>query len=66
MTEEQTIRMRYAGAIGLLCAISTNVTDPDYKDMIDQCVNDFCKSTGWTWERLLDRVEVFPPENEAT
>ena len=55
-------RMKHAGAVGLLCELSTRITDPNEQDALDRCVADWCALTGWTWRRVLDRVEVFPPE----
>ena len=57
-----TVRMEYAGAIGLLCELSIHITDEEDQDALDQCVASWCRLTGWTWRRTLDRVEVFPPE----
>ena len=55
-------RRKHAGAIGLLCGISTRIRDQEDRDALDQCVADWCALTGWTWRRTLDRVEVFPPK----
>lgn len=61
MNDEQTLRLQYAGAIGLLCSLSTRITDEEEQDQLDQAVADWCAFTGWTWKRVLDRVDVFPP-----
>ncbi len=53
-------RLQYAGAIGLLCECSVRV-DEDTRECIHQAVDDFCKLTGWTYRRILDRIEVEPP-----
>jgi hypothetical protein len=65
MTEQDRIRMQYAGAIGLLCELSTRITDPDDQDMLDAAVQDWCEISGWTWQRILDRVELLPPRPDA-
>lgn len=66
MTDEQTLRLQYAGAIGLLCSLSTRITDEEEQEQIDCAVADWCEYAGWTWKRVLDRVEVFPPANGET
>jgi hypothetical protein len=62
---ERTQRMQYAGVIGFLCSISTHITDEDEQDAIDRIVADWCALSGWSWRRLLDRVEVEPPNDAA-
>ena len=64
MTDEQTLRLQYAGAIGLLCSLSTRITDEEDQEQLDRAVADWCEFSGWTWRRVLDRVDVFPPANE--
>jgi hypothetical protein len=59
--------MGYAGAIGLLCELSTQIRDcgakrDEYLDSIERCVADWCGITGWTYKRILHRIEVFPPQ----
>lgn len=56
-----TIRMRYAGVIGLLCEISPRVTDEFEKESLISAVGDWCDLTGWQMRIVLDRVEVLPP-----
>lgn len=65
-----TMRMQYAGAIGLLCELSTQLRNSggerdDHLDSIERCVNDWCNLTGWTYKRILHRIEVFPPQEIA-
>lgn len=59
------MREKYAGAIGLLCMLSTQLRDnferDDHLDSIEAAVQDFCKLTGWSYRRVLHRIEVFPP-----
>lgn len=54
------VRLRYAGAIGLLCEASTEVS-PDVREMIEAAVDDWCELTGFHRKRILDRIEVFLP-----
>jgi len=58
-------RMQYAGAIGLLCQASLKLKNDseseDIRDCIERAVRDWCKLTGWTYKRILHRIEVFPP-----
>lgn len=67
----QTLRLQYAGAIGLLCELSVHLSDRDREErderlgMIEQAVGDFCKLTGWTYRRVLHRIEVFPPQTKG-
>jgi hypothetical protein len=60
------LQMQYAGAIGLLCDLSTQLREngecSDNLDSIEQAVGDFCDLTGWKYKRILQRIEVFPPE----
>ena len=64
MNKQKLMRMQYAGAIGFLCHVSTKITDPEDQAALDQAVADWCDLTGWTWRRILDRVDVFPSEQE--
>lgn len=61
------LRLQYAGAIGLLCELSTQLRNScerdDHLDSIEQAVSDWCKLTGWSYNRILHRIEVFPPVN---
>jgi hypothetical protein len=69
MTDEQTRRLNYAGAIGLLCECSVVLGNgyeaDDLRDSIERAVADFCDMTDWTYRRVLDRIEVFPPQEKA-
>jgi len=65
LSAEAKLRLGYAGAIGLLCELSTNLHGMDAdenRDCIEDAVHDWCEITGWTCRRILDRIEVFPPE----
>ena len=59
--EVRFLRLHYAGAIGLLCSLSTRIVDEEDQSSLDECVADWCGYSGWTWCRTLDRVDVFPP-----
>lgn len=54
------LRMKRAGAVGLLaeCALHN---DED-RDAIVQAVSDWCDDTGWTYQQVLNRIDLFPPE----
>ncbi len=54
------LRAKYAGAIGLLCECSVQV-DEETRELIEDAVSDWCEVTGWTWRRILNRIEVTPP-----
>ena len=62
---EQRMRMQYAGAVGLLCECSTMLRSgaeaDEMRDAIERAVNDWAALTGWTVQRTLHRIEVFPP-----
>jgi hypothetical protein len=61
---ENTLRLGYAGAIGLLCEVSASLGGIDAdenRDCIEEAVRDWCEITGWTCRRILDRIEVSPP-----
>lgn len=72
MTDNEQCRMRlqYAGAINLLCNLSLTLGDDDEaeenRDLIMQASADWCKITGWTVERVLDRIELIPPTTSQT
>ncbi|MDO8445167.1 MAG: hypothetical protein Q7T53_03525 [Deltaproteobacteria bacterium] len=59
-----SVRMAYAGAIGLLCECSLKVGNSneaeEIRDSIESAVADWCALTGWTMRRTLQRIEVFP------
>jgi len=67
MTKETVndLRMKYAGAIGLLCEASVYIRNhpegEDIRESIERAVADWCKTSGWTWKRTLSRIEVSPP-----
>jgi hypothetical protein len=57
--------LNHAGAIGLLCELSTRIRPTlekqDDLDSIERCVADYCKVTGGSYRRVLDRIEYTPP-----
>lgn len=59
------LRINASGAIGLLCECSimlgSGADAEEVRDNIERCVDDWCKITGWTYRRTLQRIEVFPP-----
>lgn len=55
-----TLRLNYAGAVGLLCQVSPQV-DEEKLDLIERAVSDWCGMTGWTMQRTVNGVDVFPP-----
>lgn len=63
------MRLQYAAAIGLLCELSTRLTRTLERDddlnSIELAVSDFCELTGWTYRRVLHRIEVFPPQSKG-
>lgn len=61
------LRMKYAGAIGLLCECSVSLGSGgeknDLRDMIERAAQDFCEmNPGWTYRRVAHRIEIIPPE----
>ncbi len=58
---EEDLRMQYAGCIGLLCEMSTQVDD-ESRDSIIEAVAQWCESSGWTYKVLIHKVEVYPPQ----
>ena len=61
--------MNHAGAIGLLCQVSVYISNfsgeaDEWRDCIEQCLDDYCKITGGTWHRVLNRIEYTPPSLE--
>jgi hypothetical protein len=56
-----TMRMHYAGAIGLLCRVSSQL---DRRDLIvvGQAVKDWCAMSGWTMQQTVSSVSIFPPK----
>ncbi len=67
LLDDEAMRLGYAGAIGLLCELSTQLRDcaerDEYLDNIERCIGDWCKLTGWRYKRILHRIEVLPPES---
>lgn len=68
MTDKETaaMRMQYAGAIQLLCdcslALRRGGECDEMRDNIVRAVDDWCTLTGWTYQRILHRIELFPPK----
>jgi hypothetical protein len=56
--------LNHSGAIGLLCELSTQLRHSaekdEHLDLIERCIDDYCKITGGSYQRTLDRIEVFP------
>jgi len=63
MNEFNKIRMQYAGAIGLLCECSTEVSK-ETRELINDAVDDWCKITGWRKKIIFNRIEVLLPKEE--
>lgn len=67
--ENRELRLKYSGAIGLLCTVAVYLPESqnDNHEMIWKAVNDWCDITGWNCKQVLKRIEVFPPKtiNEA-
>lgn len=57
MTNEQRLRMHYAGALKLLEECSPFV-DEDVRDSIERCFADACAHHGYRSRRVLDRIEI--------
>lgn len=62
-------RMNAAGLVGLLCECSLKLYNDEeseeLRDNIEQAIRDWCGITGWTCKRILNRIEVFPPERAS-
>jgi hypothetical protein len=62
--------LNHAGAIGLLCELSTNLRPSlerdDQLDSIERCVRDFAAVTGGSVRRILQRIEYSPPALQPT
>lgn len=61
------LRVKYAGAIGLLCECAVYLGNGAHKeelrDMIEQAAKDFCAiNPGWQYRRVVHRIEMIPPE----
>lgn len=59
------VRMAYAGAIALLAEVAVHIRGPDaheHRDNIERAIHDWCDLTGWSFERTLDRFDLYPPE----
>lgn len=52
-------RMRYLGALGLLCECSPLVTD-DLRESIERALQDACADGALRYRRILDRFEIEP------
>lgn len=69
MSTETKLRLHFAGAIGLLCEsalqLQHSAENDELRDNIERCVADWCRLTGWTYRRVLHRIEVFPPQVHA-
>lgn len=67
LDENSKIRMQYAGAINLLAEMAVylghGVEADDFRDSIERAIQDWCKITGFTYEKVLDRFEILSPEN---
>lgn len=58
-------QLNHAGAIGLLCELSTKLRQDgesdELRDQMERCIADWCSITGWRYKRILQRIEVLPP-----
>jgi hypothetical protein len=63
---EVDAKLNHSGAIGLLCELSLMLRpgheSDELRDNIERCVSDWCAITGWSYKRILQRIEVFPPQ----
>ena len=57
---EQQLRLNYSGVVHLLCRLSVYVPE-DERQCIIEAVENWCEITGWSWRRVMDRIEVEPP-----
>ncbi|KKN04270.1 hypothetical protein LCGC14_1099280 [marine sediment metagenome] len=56
MTDEEKLRMQYAGTLGLLCQMAVHATD-EHRELIEQALID-AEPFGFRWRRILNRFEV--------
>ena len=57
------MRLKYAGAIGLLCSCSLELpSSSEMRDSIIAAVDDWCNITGWSYKQILSRIELIPPK----
>jgi hypothetical protein len=65
MTKENEIRMKYAGAIGLLTEchlhLSNQIESAEIRVSIQDAISDWCEITGWQMKVILNRIELIPP-----
>lgn len=59
--ELRKFRLHYAGAIGLLSNLSVELEE-DSVDNVERAISDFCRLTGYTYQRVLSRIDLYPPE----
>lgn len=59
-------RLNHAGMVGLICELALHLRAGEERDELidkaEQAINDWCVLTGWTYKRILHRLEVFPPK----
>lgn len=67
-TSHQETRLKYAGAIGLLCQITQEPKaledDATFDGAITDAVLDWCKATGWTMKTFHGQISVEPRTEE--
>ncbi len=61
------LKRDYAIAVALLCKCSANIDkNSDSKeyllDSIEKMAGHWCELSGWSCKRMLDQIEVFPPD----
>jgi hypothetical protein len=61
-----SIRLKYAGAIGLLAEIAVLLkhSAQSERDSIENAIADWCAESGWTYTRTLDRFDLEAPDEE--
>lgn len=64
--DDNTARLQWAACVGLLCQCSIKLRpgaeSEEIRDNIERAAQAWCDVTGWKVDRLIDSIEVLPPE----
>lgn len=69
MTRDEALKFNHAGMAGLLCDVALHLREgaecDELRDLIEQAIADWCGLTGWTYRRILHRIELMPPASDT-
>lgn len=66
LADHADMRMKYAGAVGVLADsavyLSGSMEGKEQRESHVRAIDDWCKLTGWTYRCVLNRIDLYPPK----